>query len=412
MTASLDNFTIREALLARGFEDITSATRKTKSWRLQHPQMRHWVSIKQAADTGQPMETAPLVVHPDDATLLQAEPGPRDGITVKGPFNGGSAKYGGVAGHAVSLADLEAIDACVRLLISTGAAAGAASRPDSAGPLRQTDPHEQLAGYSATAFEEALLSCLDRVTPQQRAMLFGHARAPNQRLSMEAIALHGGYESYAAANSQYGRLGHLIADWFGISGLANWTQALATSSGETDTRGHFLWTLRPNLVAALRKAGWLDVEGTAVVSADQAAEELDAEGKARPATTRQVLIDARLGQGLFRERVLDLWQQRCAVTGCTLRCALVASHALPWKDSGDLARLDPYNGLPLAASIDKLFDKGLIAFDDAGRLLRKDGLADTDLAHLGLMPGARLRADCLHAKHLPYLAAHRDRNGF
>lgn len=145
---------------------------------------------------------------------------------------------------------------------------------------------------------------------------------------------------------------------------------------------------------------WAKVAG-AEIDAEPAGRELDA-------TTRQRLIEARLGQGRFRDEMLDIWGGRCAVTGCGLVEALVASHAVAWRDDSTPAtRLDPYNGLPLTASIDKLFDRGLIGFADDGRLLRQPGLLDADLACLGLQPGARLRAEGLHDPHRPYLAAHR-----
>lgn len=407
MTASLDNYALRDALLFRGFQDITSDSRTTKSWRLQHPQMQHWVSIKLAKDVGQKMATAPLVLHPHDAQRLQ---GIR-GIDVVGPFGGGSTKYAGIPGHHVAVEDLRALDALVRILTG-GASAQAPMEQANVMNDVAADPMQQMAVRSPADFIEALQACADRMTPQQRAMLLGHAQAPGQRLSMETIALLGGYETYAAANSQYGRLGHALADHFGIAGLENWTQALATGDGEFDARGHFIWTMRPNLLTALREMGWVTRDEDTITDTVQAAADLDAEGITRSPTTRQALIEARVGQGLYRERVLGLWQHRCAVTGCAIQATLIASHPQAWKASSDDARLDPYNGLPLTASIDKLFDRGLISFDDQGRLLRKPGLSDTDLAHLGLRPDARLREEGLNAKHLPYLAAHRARHGF
>lgn len=409
MTVSLDNYKLRDALLARDFQDITSANRGTKSWRLQHPLMRHWVSIKLSRNIHQPMATAPLVVHPDDARKLLAAQGLAEGFTVDGPYQGGSTKYGGVPGHAVSVDDARAMDALVSALTGTGADHGSATSTGAPRATRPT-PLQLLDARTTADFANALQAVSDRMTAEQRAMLLSHARAPAQRLSMEAIALLGGYENYAAANNKYGRLGHWVADQFSISGLANWTQALANGNGETDARGHFLWTLRPTLLAALRSLGWLNAD--ARPTPEQAAAELDAEGKERSPTTRQALIDARIGQGLYRERVLALWHQGCAVTGCTIRSALIASHAQAWKDCSDDARLDPYNGLPLTASIDRLFDQGLIAFADDGLLLQKPGLAEADLAHLGLTPDSRLRADCLHPRHLSYLREHRARHGF
>lgn len=80
-------------------------------------------------------------------------------------------------------------------------------------------------------------------------------------------------------------------------------------------------------------------------------------------TTRERLVQARLGQGAYRDDLLALWGNACAVTGCSLASVVVASHAKPWAESTDDERLDPNNGLPLVATLDKLFDAGLIGFD-------------------------------------------------
>jgi hypothetical protein len=87
------------------------------------------------------------------------------------------------------------------------------------------------------------------------------------------------------------------------------------------------------------------------------------------ATIKTQLIQARIGQGHFRDNLLKLWNGACAITGCTVKHILRASHIKPWKDSSNEERLDPYNGLLLTANLDALFDKHLISFDDDGRML-------------------------------------------
>lgn len=88
-----------------------------------------------------------------------------------------------------------------------------------------------------------------------------------------------------------------------------------------------------------------------------------------PITMRQALVKARVGQGIFRDQVLELWSYQCAVTGCGVQEALRASHIKPWSESSDRERLDCYNGLPLLATLDSLFDKHLIGFDPNGKML-------------------------------------------
>jgi putative restriction endonuclease len=48
---------------------------------------------------------------------------------------------------------------------------------------------------------------------------------------------------------------------------------------------------------------------------------------------------------------------------------LVASHCKPWRDSTNEERLNGKNGLLLTPSIDHLFDRGFIGFEDNGRLI-------------------------------------------
>lgn len=86
-------------------------------------------------------------------------------------------------------------------------------------------------------------------------------------------------------------------------------------------------------------------------------------------TSKEALVDARVGQGAFRSAVLQLWNYRCSVTDSSTLDAIRASHIKPWRDSTNEERLDPANGLPLVASLDALFDAGLISFEDSGRLL-------------------------------------------
>lgn len=86
-------------------------------------------------------------------------------------------------------------------------------------------------------------------------------------------------------------------------------------------------------------------------------------------TTKKRLIDARLGQGRFRADVGDRWDGRCAVTGCAISAVVRASHIKPWSESTNRERLNPANGIFLAAHIDALFDRGLISFSNNGSML-------------------------------------------
>ncbi|MDP8984702.1 MAG: HNH endonuclease [Pseudomonadota bacterium] len=103
-------------------------------------------------------------------------------------------------------------------------------------------------------------------------------------------------------------------------------------------------------------------------ASDDCAEQVLCERTDIGATEKQTLVNARRGQGLFRERVIEL-ECRCRVTGVDSINHLRASHIKPWKDSSDFEKLDGNNGLLLAPHVDHLFDQGYIGFADIGDLL-------------------------------------------
>ncbi|WP_338658968.1 HNH endonuclease [Yersinia intermedia] len=86
-------------------------------------------------------------------------------------------------------------------------------------------------------------------------------------------------------------------------------------------------------------------------------------------TMRERLISARLGQGEFRKNCLKLFPA-CPVTGIFFHPLLRASHIKPWSVCESAhERLDPYNGIMLAAHIDALFDQGWLSFSNDGQIL-------------------------------------------
>jgi putative restriction endonuclease len=85
-------------------------------------------------------------------------------------------------------------------------------------------------------------------------------------------------------------------------------------------------------------------------------------------TEKMAIIRARRGQGLFKQRVMEI-ERRCRITAVENPVHLVASHCKPWRDSSNDERLDGENGLLLTPSIDHLFDRGFIGFEDSGDLI-------------------------------------------
>ena len=128
-----------------------------------------------------------------------------------------------------------------------------------------------------------------------------------------------------------------------------------------------------------------------------------------PETTRKRLTDARLGQGRYRVELSAHWRGVCSVTGVGQNEVLRASHIVPWRK--DVARLDPHNGLLLVATLDCLFDRGLISFAKDGALI-VGKVRPEDRAELGLNRALRLSDTGLTTKRLEYLEWHRKEYGF
>ena len=128
---------------------------------------------------------------------------------------------------------------------------------------------------------------------------------------------------------------------------------------------------------------------------------------ALPRTTEaERLVVQRVGQQFFRERLMDHWGGRCAVTGVAVPELLRASHIKPWAAcESDEERLDLFNGLLLAANLDAVFDQGFVTFDDEGRVVFSSALLEDAARALAISPAMRLRA--IENRHRAYLVWHR-----
>lgn len=125
-------------------------------------------------------------------------------------------------------------------------------------------------------------------------------------------------------------------------------------------------------------------------------------------TEAERLVVQRVGQHLFREGLLNLWEGRCAVTGLAVPSLLRASHIKPWADcETDAERLDVYNGILLAPHIDAAFDRGFITVADDGAIVVADTLDANARATLGL--DQPLCVYGLADGHRTYLPWHRER---
>lgn len=114
----------------------------------------------------------------------------------------------------------------------------------------------------------------------------------------------------------------------------------------------------------------------------------------------------RLHQDEFRKTLFSYWQGACSVTGIDLPDILRASHIKPWKDcETDAERLNVFNGFLLAANLDALFDRGLITFDDTGKLICSGKLSASHMTALNLTEDLHLR--WINNSHFLFLSYHR-----
>lgn len=108
-----------------------------------------------------------------------------------------------------------------------------------------------------------------------------------------------------------------------------------------------------------------------------------------PETQKLQLAKARIGQGLFRKRVI-LLDPSCRVTGVTETRVLIASHIKPWKNSSNAERINGHNGILLSPHVDALFDDHLLTFDDDGRMHVHESLPRDVLDRWGIDPSRRV----------------------
>lgn len=102
-------------------------------------------------------------------------------------------------------------------------------------------------------------------------------------------------------------------------------------------------------------------------------------------TEKEMIIKARIGQGLFREEIIEKYG-KCIITGIENKRLLVASHVKPWRSANNHERLSPENGLLLSPLFDKLFDIGLISFTKNMHIMVSQALSPADQKKLFLDP--------------------------
>jgi hypothetical protein len=123
-------------------------------------------------------------------------------------------------------------------------------------------------------------------------------------------------------------------------------------------------------------------------------------------TERSGLVTSRVGQGYYRQQIIEKWEGKCPVTQSELLKILISSHIVPWSECNDKERLDVENGILLSPNVDSLFDKHLISFSDNGQMIISERLSGEGLKKLGIPEGVTIKVTEGMKK---YLQRHRER---
>ena len=125
------------------------------------------------------------------------------------------------------------------------------------------------------------------------------------------------------------------------------------------------------------------------------------------AKDKESVIKSRVGQGIYRNSLLDKWQNKSSVSDYSNPSFMIASHIKPWKNCDNKECIDPENGLLLIPNYDFLFDKGYISFNDDGSVIVSERLTDADLKEFRFDKNIRIKE--VSDKMKEYLASHRNK---
>lgn len=124
-------------------------------------------------------------------------------------------------------------------------------------------------------------------------------------------------------------------------------------------------------------------------------------------TEKEAIVKARIGQGLYRDKLLKKYSDGCIITHINIPEVLIASHIKPWSVSSNSERTNGENGFILSATYDRLFDRGLISFENDGKILLSNMITIDNANKLELENG-RIYDIKFNPGMKDFLAYHRD----
>lgn len=131
------------------------------------------------------------------------------------------------------------------------------------------------------------------------------------------------------------------------------------------------------------------------------------EDSSKTSKQKTTLIQSRVGQGDYREKLISECTF-CPFTDVNDERLLIASHIKPWAKSNDKEKIDPKNGFVFTPTYDKLFDKGFISFSDMKELQVSPWISPMNQKRLGIYNGKVISKLPLDKERTQYLEYHRE----
>ena len=116
----------------------------------------------------------------------------------------------------------------------------------------------------------------------------------------------------------------------------------------------------------------------------------------------KVNVRSSTWQKYFKNQLFKYWGVKCVLTDVQNKDLLIGAHIKPWSKCDDKEKIDVFNGLPLSPNADKIFELGLISFDENGKLMKSNKLSDEDLEKLNINTDIKLDFKNEHFKYLEY----------
>ena len=148
-----------------------------------------------------------------------------------------------------------------------------------------------------------------------------------------------------------------------------------------------------------------DIIGYQTLEEVQQTEEIN--NKGIPEKKKSALISARIGQGEYRNKLLEECPF-CPFTMVNDERLLIASHIKPWSKSNEIEKVDPKNGFMFTPTYDKLFDKGFITFEDDKTLVVSPWISPMNQKRLSIFTGKHISMLPLDETRKVYLKYHRE----